>query len=105
LVDIYHLVESDYLTVLDEWEVPRDKVSVTSTSLGSGQFGIVKKGTFRTNDENGEDIDLTVAVKFLKGKSVVDDCVSQCDFTAESVTIVGLCTAELSTFFSMPVKN
>jgi hypothetical protein len=35
--------------------------------LGSGQFGIVKKGTFRTHDENGEDIDLPVAVKTLKG--------------------------------------
>ncbi len=66
----YGLVESGYLTVLDEWEVPRDQLSITSTSLGSGQFGIVKKATFHTRDEHGEDTDLLVAVKFLKGKSI-----------------------------------
>ena len=65
----YSLAVSEYLTVLDEWEVLRDQLSITSTSLGSGQFGIVKMGTFRTNDEKGEDIDLPVAVKILRGKS------------------------------------
>lgn len=45
----------------------RELISITSTRLGTGQFGIVKKGTFRTRDENGEDIDLPVAVKGLKG--------------------------------------
>ena len=73
LEGIYHVVESEYLTVLDEWEVPRDKLSITSTSLGSGQFGIVKKGTFRITDENGEDIDLPVAVKFLKDSATEID--------------------------------
>ena len=64
---LYPLVASEYLTVLDEWEITREQLSVTSMGLGSGQFGIVKKGTFRTHDENGEDIDLPVAVKTLKG--------------------------------------
>lgn len=61
------LLEFDYLTVLDEWEVSRELISITSTRLGTGQFGIVKKGTLRTRDENGESIDLPVAVKVLKG--------------------------------------
>ncbi|CAB4002293.1 fibroblast growth factor receptor 3-like, partial [Paramuricea clavata] len=64
---------SEYLTVLDEWEISRDQLSVTSMGLGSGQFGIVKKGTFRTHDENGEDIDLPVAVKTLKDKATEID--------------------------------
>lgn len=66
------LVECEYLTVLDEWEVSRDNLSVTNTSLGSGQFGIVRKGTFKTQDENGKNIDLPVAVKLLRGKCSTD---------------------------------
>lgn len=56
------------MTVIDEWEMPRELLSITSTKLGSGQFGIVKKGTFRTRDANGENIDIPVAVKVLRGK-------------------------------------
>lgn len=65
---IFSLAETEYLTVLDEWEVPRHQLSITSASLGSGQFGIVKMGTFRSRDEKGEYIDLPVAVKVLRGK-------------------------------------
>ncbi|XP_028419198.1 myoblast growth factor receptor egl-15-like [Dendronephthya gigantea] len=58
--------DSEYLTVIDEWEMPREVLSITSRKLGSGQFGIVKKGTFRRSDANGENIDIPVAVKVLR---------------------------------------
>lgn len=63
---ILSFIDSEYLTVLDEWEVPRDNLIITSKKLGAGQFGIVKKGTYKTS-KDGKLCDKTVAVKVLKG--------------------------------------
>ena len=45
------------------WEIPRDKLTITEVKLGDGEFGIVSKGIYlRTNGS-----EMPVAVKILKG--------------------------------------
>ena len=50
---------------VDHWEFPIEKLRLTETILGSGAFGIVKKGIAEgIKNSNGEKI---VAVKYVKG--------------------------------------
>ncbi|KAJ7373612.1 hypothetical protein OS493_011217 [Desmophyllum pertusum] len=45
------------------WEIPRDRLTITEEKLGGGEFGIVNKGLYLRTDGN----ELPVAVKRLKG--------------------------------------
>ena len=45
------------------WEIPRDRLTITEHKLGGGEFGIVNKGMYLRTDGN----ELPVAVKILKG--------------------------------------
>ena len=54
-----------YVKMLDDWEILPKHLQVLKETLGSGQFGIVKKGFYTPFEE--EDPNL-VAVKMLKGR-------------------------------------
>ena len=45
------------------WEIPRDRLTISEEKLGKGEFGEVKKGVYLRTDGN----ELPVAVKILKG--------------------------------------
>ena len=45
------------------WEIPRDRLTISEDKLGRGEFGEVKKGLYLRTDGN----ELPVAVKVLKG--------------------------------------
>ena len=45
------------------WEISRDRLTISSEKLGGGEFGIVNKGVYLRTDGN----ELPVAVKSLKG--------------------------------------
>ena len=45
------------------WEIPRDRLTISEEKLGRGEFGEVKKGLYLRTDGN----ELPVAVKILKG--------------------------------------
>jgi len=45
------------------WEIPRDRLRITEQILGSGEFGVVKKGIYLRRDGK----ELPVAVKMLRG--------------------------------------
>ena len=45
------------------WEIPRQRLTISATLLGGGEFGLVKRGSYERR--NGRK--LTVAVKLLKG--------------------------------------
>ena len=45
------------------WEIPRDRLTISEEKLGRGEFGEVKKGVYLRTDGN----ELPVAVKILKG--------------------------------------
>lgn len=45
------------------WEISRDRLTVSNEKLGGGEFGIVNKGIYLRTDGN----ELPVAVKRLKG--------------------------------------
>lgn len=57
--------------MVDDWEIKRDRLVITNKKLGVGQFGIVKKGTYRTTSED-ETSDQPVAVKVLKGNLLMN---------------------------------
>ena len=57
--------------MVDDWEIKRDRLVITNKRLGVGQFGIVKKGTYRTTSED-ETSDQPVAVKVLKGNLLMN---------------------------------
>ena len=65
VTNTYHtlLLILDY--VPDKWEVEPHKVEVHD-ELGQGAFGQVFKGILYTEDENGEDIALEVAIKVYR---------------------------------------
>ena len=46
------------------WEIPRERLEITETELGGGEFGVVRKGTYLRRDGN----ELPVAVKMLRGQ-------------------------------------
>jgi len=45
------------------WEISRDRLTISNEKLGGGEFGIVNKGVYLRTDGN----ELPVAVKSLKG--------------------------------------
>ena len=51
------------MAVNRNWEISRDRLTVTEEKLGGGEFGIVNKGIYLRTDGN----ELPVAVKRLKG--------------------------------------
>lgn len=58
--------DEEYLKSLTDdrnWQVSRDRLTITEEMLGGGEFGVVKKGIYLRTDGN----ELPVAVKMLKG--------------------------------------
>ena len=51
------------MAVERNWEIPRDRLTISEEKLGRGEFGEVKKGVYLRTDGN----ELPVAVKILKG--------------------------------------
>ena len=49
------------------WEIPRDRITITHEKLGGGEFGLVNKGHYLRIDGQ----QLAVAVKRLKGKCCI----------------------------------
>ncbi|XP_068713160.1 muscle, skeletal receptor tyrosine protein kinase-like [Montipora foliosa] len=47
------------------WEIPRERLEITETELGGGEFGVVRKGTYLRRDGN----ELPVAVKMLRDEN------------------------------------
>ena len=45
------------------WEIPRERLTITEQSLGGGEFGVVRKGIYFRRDGQK----LPVAIKMLKG--------------------------------------
>lgn len=52
-----------YVTLLEDWEIRSDHLTLLNKKLGEGQFGIVKQGLLTTGKGDPE----VVAVKTLKG--------------------------------------
>ncbi|XP_032222658.2 fibroblast growth factor receptor isoform X3 [Nematostella vectensis] len=82
-----------------EWEIPRDRLTLTDEALGSGCFGKVVKGMYlRTNGA-----EMTVAVKQLKDNAREDDrrdMMTEMDILKHVgrhpnvVSLVGACTLD-----------
>ena len=50
----------------EKWEIEREKLELGNL-LGRGNYGVVYKGMFETENEDGEMIEIPVAVKTVKG--------------------------------------
>ncbi len=48
---------------MDDWEIEKDNLTIFDKKLGEGHFGVVKKGEYKTKENDS----LVVAVKMLKG--------------------------------------
>ena len=55
------------MAVNRNWEIPRDRLTITEQKLGRGEFGIVNKGIYLRTDGN----ELPVAVKRLRGRYIL----------------------------------
>ena len=56
------------------WEISRDRLTISNEKLGGGEFGIVNKGVYLRTDGN----ELPVAVKSLKGLYRLLCCFGYC---------------------------
>ena len=57
--------EISYVTVLKDWEISPNCLHLLGKTLGAGQFGIVKQGSYTAPGNDNPEL---VAVKMLKGK-------------------------------------
>ena len=53
----------------DKWEIDRNKLRLGDL-LGRGNYGVVYQALYETESDNGDLVEIPVAVKTLKGKNI-----------------------------------